>query len=198
MGANVYLAHPAAYGYKANGTTGDIIAHFVSRRAGERAAVRAFGFSAGSGATSVYFMTETGKTTMSKAIASAQTTAMALTAEPNSSNALAASDYVAIELDNGTFQVVDVATGGWSDFSIAEATDRAILTGADVYDFGAVADSNVQAFKLAVSTQTTKEQDGGLMYASGKNKAMLILHLNDTSANGWGSIDYVTIDYLNV
>ena len=198
MGANVYLAHPASYGYKANGTTGDLIAHFVPRRAGERIAVRAFGFTAGSGATSVYFMTETGKTTMSLALASAATTGMALTAEPNSSNALAAADYVAIELADGTYQVVDVATGGWSDFSIAEALADTVATGAAVYDFGAVGDSNVQAFKLTVSTQTTKELDGGILYADGKNEAMIVLHLNDTSANGWGSIDYVTIDYLNV
>lgn len=198
MGANTYLAHPTAFGYQANGTTGDIITQFIPPRPGERIAIRAFGFTAGSGVTSVYFMTETGNSTMSKACASNATTTMALVAEPTSGNALATSDFVAIELDNGTYQGVAIATGGWSDFSIAEVLADTVSTGNNVYNFSAVTNLNSQKFNCTASTQTTKELDGGLFYADGKNKAMLVYHTNDTSANAFGSIDYLTVDYINV
>jgi len=198
MGANVYLAHPAAYGYKANSATDTIISQFIPRRGGERIAIRAFGFTAGSGTTSVYFATELGKGTTSLAIASNATTALALDAEILATNPLASNDYIAIELDDASYQGVMVASGGWSDFSIAEALQDTVSTGNDVYHFGSVTDDNALKFNLTASTQTTGAEDGGIFYANAMGKAMLVHHTNDASANGFGSIDYICVDYLNV
>ena len=198
MGANVYLVTPASYGYKQTHTSDAIIAQFIPRRAGERISIRGFGLSAGSGATSVYFATEIGKGTTSKAILSNATTTFALDAAISTTNPLASNDYIAIELDDASYQGVMVASGSWSDFAIAEALQDTVSTGNNVYHFGSTTDDNVIRFVCAVSVQTTDELDGGIFYANAMGKAMLVHHENDSSPNGWGSIDYLTVDYLNV
>lgn len=197
MGSNVYLTHPASYGYQA-GTTATRITQFIGARPGERIAIRAFGFYNDSAVSSVYFMQEQGHGTLLKAVVSGATTRLELDAAISASNPVATGDYVAIELENNTFQVAYLTSGTYSGFDIDTALTDDTLTGAVIYHFGVYGDAGQIAFSLAATIQTTKELDGGIFYSDGIGKAMLVYFPNATVGVDPGSIDYITVDYLNV
>ena len=197
MGSNVYLKHPASYGYQA-GTTAVRITQFIGARAGERIAIRAFGFFNGSTVSSIYFMQEQGNSTMVAAVASNATTGFVLNSAIAPGNLLGTGDYVAIELENNTYQVTTILTGASSNFSIGDNLTDDVLSGALVYLFGVFGDAGQIAFSLASAVQTTKELDGGIFYSDGVGKAMLVYYPNATVDLVSGSIDYITVDYLNV
>ena len=197
MGSNVYLKHPASYGYQA-GTTAVRITQFIGARAGERIAIRAFGFFNGSAVSSIYFMQEQGNSTLTAAVASNATTGFVLDAAIATGNLLGTGDYIAIELENNTYQVTTILTGASSNFSIGDNLTDDVLSGALVYLFGVFGDAGQIAFSLPAAVQTTKELDGGIFYSDGVGKAMLVYYPNATVDLVSGSIDYITVDYLNV
>lgn len=198
MGSNAYIRHVAGYGYKTE-SAATAITHNIPARSGERVSVRAFAFTCGGTACNAYFMTPLGQSTISSAIASGATTGFAAAAEPQtSSNALASSDYIAIQKSNGEWYFGVVATGTYTGFSVstAAASPGAISAGAIIYGFGVAADTGHYSVLLTVSVQTARNiEGGGLLYGSGKNEPMIVYHENDAAAAG--SIDYVTVDYIN-
>ena len=64
-----------------------------------------------------------------------------------------------------------------------------------VWVFLAYSDTGHIKYKLGTSAQTTKELDGGIFYADSKYDPMIVYHANDAAAAG--SIDYITVDYIN-
>ena len=192
MGSNTYLTAVTNLGYSTESAATAITAG-IDPRAGARIAIRAFGFNCGATATSVYFMQSLGSSTISTAVVSGATTAFVVAADMNT---LASNDYIGIELDNGDYQYTTVASGTYSDFSIADALTDMVAAGNTVHSFGIYSDTGHTRFVLTVSVQTSKELDGGVIFASGKNKPMLIYHANDAAAAG--SINYVTVDYINI
>ena len=108
MGSNTYLAHATVKGHT-TGATATAITQYIEARAGERIAIRAFGFSAGTAVSSVYFMQELGRSALTTTVASGATTGFALDDKLIAGNALGTGDYVALTLDNGTEQLTTVA-----------------------------------------------------------------------------------------
>ena len=201
MGSNTYLATPSSKGHT-TGSTATAITQIIEPRAGERIAIRAFGFTAGTSISSVYFMQELGQSTITTAVASNATTGFVLNDTLVTGNLLGTSDYVALELDDGTYQVVTIATGASSNFSVGTALTDDMAAGKSVRYFGVFGDTphikfNLDAAVGTVKAQTAKELDGGIFYSNGVGKAMLVYHANDTAASP-GDIDYLTIDYINV
>ena len=203
MGANTYLAHAASKGYKA-GSTALPITQFIDARPNERIAIRAFGFRTGTAITSVYFMQELGVSTLTTLVASGAQTGLVLDDTLITGNLLGTSDYIALQLDNGIYQVVAVATGASSNFSVADALEDDMAAGNKVHYYGVYGDTDSGhiRFQLALSTadgdvETTKELEGGIMYGNGMGKSMLVYDLNDTVGSP-GSMSYLTIDYINV
>ena len=201
MGSNTYLATPSSKGHT-TGSTATAITQMMEPRAGERIAIRAFGFTAGTAVSSVYFMQELGASDLTNTVASGATTGFVLDNTLVAGNLLGTADYVALELDDGTYQVVTIATGASSNFSISAALTDDMAAGKSVRYFGVFGDTphikfNLDAAVGTVKAQTAKELDGGIFYSNGVGKAMLVYHANDTAASP-GDIDYLTIDYINV
>ena len=195
MGANVYLQSVTSLGYK-TATAATAITQNIAEKSGQRIAIRAFGFTCGATATSVYFMQTLGSSTIATAVASGATTGLATAAEPQTAaNPLASSDYEAIQLDNGGTQFTTVATGLFTGFSIAAALTDTVAAGNTVWGFGISTDNGHIRFLLTVSVQTTVNIDGGIVYAGSKGAPMIVYHNNDAAAAG--SNDYVTVDYIN-
>ena len=195
MGANTYLAGVTSLGYKTEAAS-TAIQQEISPRPGARITIRAFGFTCGASATSVYFMQALGQSTMAGAVASGLLVGMALAAEPSAGVTMGTNDIVCLELDDGTFQYTTLASGGWSDFSIADALEDDVAAGNKVWQFGVHTDDGHIRFNLTASVQTSKAVEGGIFYAKSKNRPMIVYHVNDGVAAG--SIDYVSIDYINV
>jgi hypothetical protein len=63
------------------------------------------------------------------------------------------------------------------------------------YFFGAAADTGHFRVLLGASVQTARAEDGGVMYAGGKSEPLIAYHANSAAAAG--SIDYITVDYIN-
>ena len=201
MGSNTYLVTPSSKGHT-TGSTATAITQIIEPRAGERIAIRAFGFTAGTAISSVYFMQELGASTLTTLVASGATTGFVLNDTLVTGNLMGTSDYVALELDNGVYQVTTLATGASSNFSINTALTDDMAAGKSVRYFGIFSDTPHIKFSLdaavgTVKAQTTKELDGGIFFSNSVGRAMLIYHANDTAASP-GDIDYVTIDYINV
>jgi len=194
MAANVYLDSVDAKGYDTQ-TAATVIAHNIAGKPGKRVAIRAFGCTSGATATKVYFMTSLGTTTLVSAAASGASE-LALTAQPVSGNNLAASDWVCVVQDAGAYHFSLVfSVVGFTVISLCTVLTGAAAAGQTVYDLGAFGDDGHFPFNLTASAQTTKEIDGGIFY--GKSSApMRVQHANDAAAAG--SIDYVTIDYLDI
>ena len=194
MGSNVYLAAAKSFGYKTE-TASTAIVHNVDPRDGERIAIRALGLTAGASATTAHIMQALGESTIGTAVVSGATTAFAAAAEfQTSSNAVVSSDFIALELDDGSYQYTTIATGTWSDFSIADALLDTVAAGNKVFGFGVHGDSGHIKLTCTASVQTKWELDGGIFYADAKGRPVKIYHDNDAAAAG--SIDYATIDYI--
>jgi hypothetical protein len=194
MGANVYLAAAKSYGYKTE-TAATVIQQGIPPRDGERVAIRAIGLTSGATATLAYVMQAFGQSTITTAVASGATTGLIATADfQKTGNLVASGDNVAIELDDGTVQFTTVATGTFSNFSIAAALLDTVAIKNRVWGFGLAADAGHIALLLTASVQTKWEIDGGVFYADGLGKPVLIHHVNNATAAG--SIDYVTVDYI--
>ena len=195
MGANVYLESVGSYGYNTEAAA-TVITQGIQPVSGKRIAIRAFGLTAGTSATDVYFMQSLGDSTLSAAVTSGATTGLALAAVPYATDALASNDYVGIMVDDETCHFTKVATGTYADFSISTALDDSAASGNKVYFFGVYGTEGHLRWNVAASTQDTADIDGGIFYASGKGKPMFVFHRNSVAGSA-GSIDYITVDYIN-
>ena len=194
MGANVYLDSVDAKGYDTQ-TAATVIAHNIAGKSGKKIAIRAFGCTAGATATKVYFMTSLGSTTVATAAASGASE-LTLTAQPVSGNNLAANDWICVVQDNGAYHFSKVfSVVGYDPISLCTVLTGAVAALNTIYDLGIFSDDGHFPFLLTASVQSTKEIDGGVFY-SGRGEPMRVEHANDAAAAG--SIDYVTIDYLDI
>jgi hypothetical protein len=193
MGANVYLESVGAYGYKTEAA--DIaIVQGIQPVAGTRAAIRSFGMTCGATATSAYFMKVLGQSTLASAVGTGGS-AIAFAAEPVSTNELASGDYVGIVLDDGTVHFSEVESGTATSFILTTDLAGAAAAGNVGYFFGAADDNGHFRVLLGASVQTARAEDGGVVYAGGKSEPLIAYHVNDADAAG--SIDYITVDYIN-
>lgn len=194
MGANVYLEDVASYGFS-SAAPSTAIKQYIPGKSGKRIAIRAWGAQCGATATYLYFMQVLGRTTLNGAHSSGITTSITLSAEPVSGNTLATNDWIAFEMDDGTIHFTYVTGGSYRSLTVNDAFDDTAADGNRVWAFMAYSDSGHIKYKLATSAQTTKEVDGGIYYADAKYDPMIVYHANDAAAAG--SIDYVTVDYIN-
>ena len=196
MGANTHLAAVAAYGYK-TATTATAITQTIPGRPGKRLAIRAYSFGCGATATNAYFMQVLGSGAVATDVASGGSV-ITMDAEIGpSGNALAASDWVAIVQDDGTyhFSIVGVVTTSCNITLCTVVTDT-IADGNAIYDLGVYGDTGHYLIKLTATTGDHAELDGGIMVAAAKNYPMICYHANDAAAAG--SIRYIMCDYLDV
>ena len=194
MGANVYLAAARSLGYKTE-TAATAIQQNIDPRDGERIAIIALGMSCGATATTSQLMQALGESKISTAVASGATTGFVAGADFQiSGNTVASADFVSLELDDGSYQYTTIATGTYSDFSIAAALLDTVAVGNKVFGFGIAADAGHIRLNLTASVQTTWAQDGGVFFANAKGRPMIVLHNNNAAAAG--SQDYVTIGYI--
>jgi len=196
MGANVYLKAVGQKGYSA-GTSGVAVVHNIDGVAGGRIAILAFGITCGA-AESVYFMNPIGTTTIDGAVLSGATTCVFAGQPGPADNLLATSDNVAVVLANGKFLFAKISS--WTLTGFIAVLDTAltddVLDGAMVYNFGIQTDTGHVAYLLTANSQTTKSQDPGIVFGSAKGYPMKVYHPNSGSQPK--SIDYITIQYLNV
>jgi len=202
MGGNIYIDSVWSAGYKAQSATATLLTQNIPGKTGKRIAVRAFGYSAANVATDLTFMQTLGQTTQVGAAASGGTT-IVLTAKAIGGDATAATgsiatgDYVAVVLADGTYQFTTVASMQTS----LTVTLTAALTddgkdGNAVYGLGVMSDAGHLKYRLTVSTQNTKELDGGIFYGNGKSYPMMI-HFLSAGATALTSLDYLSIAYYN-
>ena len=193
MGANVYLEDVQSYGYKTE-TTGTGIVQGIVEKSGKRTAIRAYGISPGTLTANAFFMQVLTATTTAAAIASGGSLALSLSA--TTSPVLASNDYIALKQDNGTTHFSKIATGTYQNFSLSTATTDTVAAGNTAWFFGASSDTGHFKIVLTASTQKTGALDGGIFYAPAKGYPMIAYHNNDAAGTD-GSIDYVTVDYIN-
>ena len=194
MGANVYLEDVASYGF-ASKAASTAIKHYIPGIKGKRIAIRAFGATCGTTATYLYFMQVLGRTTLNGAHASHISSGIILSAGTFAGQTLASNDWLAFEMDDGSIHFTYVTNGTYRSLSVANAFDDTAASGNRVWVFLAYSDTGHLKFKLAASTQTTKELDGGIFYADAAYDPMLVYHANDHATAG--SIDYISVDYIN-
>ena len=202
MGANTYLKDVDSYGYKPAAATGTALVQNITGKSGKRIAIRAFGFTDSDVATSLYFMQVMGTTTIKASVASGQgsVTITATTiggSVTTTTGELAADDYCVYQLDNGDYFFDLVASIAGSLVTLTAALTDSIAAGQTVWGFGAAGDAGQIEYALTASSQNTEAIDGGIFYAGAKAYPMMLYYLN-ASATGLGTIDYITVDYINV
>ena len=197
MGINVFLEGVASYGYNKCATAAATCQQNVDGINGGRVAVRAFGFTCGSVATSLYFMNVAGTTTTNGAPAAGNSTVKLSSLLITAAKAtLATKDHICLEMDNGVYHFTTCGSVGVATIEIIDALVDTMADGNTVWAFGVEGDGGVIAYDMAANTQATKEVDSGIFYGSGKGHPMIIKHLSLTSSTV-GAQDYVTIGYIN-
>ncbi|HUW58148.1 MAG TPA: hypothetical protein VMZ92_16030 [Planctomycetota bacterium] len=198
MGANTFLRTVASFGYKSAakatkiwygipGIDGTRIAikHYAARNA--HATV----------ATFLYFQQALAQTTLGSAAASGVYSAT-LTATIATGNNLAASDFVAIEQDDGVQKFARVVS--WQGATAKTVVFDTALTAAAsagnrFWTLGVYGDTGQTRSKslTAAGVQVTDGLEGGVLYATGKGQPMVALLTNPSAPS---SIDAITVDYI--
>jgi len=200
--ANTWLKDAFSAGYKVQSATATALTQEIDRVAGARIAIRAFGFSCGNVATSLYFMQTLNTTTVNGAVASGLVTINVTSGDVSgsvtgTSGPLTSDiDYVAITLDNGDLQFELLESVASTLIYTTNALEDTVADGNVVYALGFPGDQGHQEYLLTVSTQNTAEVAGGLVYGRAKGYPMMIYHLS-AGATALGSLDYLTVDYIN-
>lgn len=201
MGANTYLKDVASFGHKTQTATTTALTVDIDGKSGKRIAIRAFGFTNKDIATSLYFMQVMATTTIKAAVASGQgsvtLTSTTIGGSTTGVAALAANDYCVYLLDNGDMHFDMVASIQGSLVTLTAVLTDTIAAGQTVWGLGAAGDQDQVEYVVAASAQTTKELDGGLFYAGAKGYPMIVFFESDGQTQV-SSIDYLTVDYINV
>ncbi len=197
MGMNVFLEDVASYGYKPCASAAATMVQTVDGRSGSRIAIRAFGFTCGSVATSLHFMKVAGTTTSDGATASGSTT-VKLTAKTitAAAAALTALDHLCFQMDNGVYHFTNVVSMGVATVEIVDQLVDTMKDGNTVWGFGVESDNGHIAYAMAANTQALNDLEGGIFYGNGLRQPMIIKQLSLTSST-IGSFDYATVGYIN-
>jgi len=199
---NSFMKDAFSQGYKVQSATATALTQEIDRVAGARIAIRAFGFSCGDVATSLYFMQTLNTTTVNGAVASGLVTINVTNQNiggttSGSVGALASdADYVAITLDNGDLQFELLESVASTLIYTTNALEDTVASGNMIYGLGFPGDQGHTEYLLTVSTQNTKELDGGIFFGTGKGYPMMLYHLS-ASATALASLDYLTVEYIN-
>jgi hypothetical protein len=191
-----------SFGYKAQTATATALTQNITGKSGSRIVIRAFGFTCANIATSLYFLQTLATTTSSSATASNLTTialtstAIGGTTTAESVGTVAANDYIAVLLDNGTYQFTTCASLSGSNMVINDALQDTVASGNTIYGLGAAGDSGQLEYLLTVSSQHTKDVDSGVFYGNAKSYPMVMYYLA-ASATATASLDYLTVAYTN-
>ena len=197
MGANVYLEGVASYGFS-SAAPSTAIKQYIPGQSGKRIAIRAWGAQCGATATYLYFMRVLGRTTLNGAHSSGITTQINLTAATYGGATLATNDWLAFQMDDGSVHFTYVTGGTYRSLTVNDALDDTAADGNTVWALMAFGDAGHIKYKLAVSVQSPVYHgavDGGQFYADAKGDPMIVYHANDAAAAG--SIDYVSVDFIN-
>jgi hypothetical protein len=194
MGANVYLTHAASFGDAGEGATSVIIKE-IPGRPGERISIRAFALYGAATAVDFYFMQVIGSDATIAAAASGGSI-INLTAQPISTNELAAGDFLVIVQDNGVYHFSELgAVTGFSVLVLCTVLTGAVAIGNTVYDMGVYSDSGHHRIEMSDSTETERSLDGGLIYGAAKGYPMMLYNL--AASSDAGVVRYLTVDYIN-
>ena len=202
MGSNTFLKSADSMGYKVQSATATALTHNIDRAAGARIAIRAFGFTCSDVATSLYFLQTLNTTTVNGAVASNLVTINVASGDVSgsitgSTGPLTSDvDYVAITLDNGDLQFELLESVASTLVYTTNNLKDTVASGNVVYALGFPGDEGHNEYLLTASSQSTKELDGGVFYGKAKGYPMMIYHLS-AGATGLGSLDYLTVDYIN-
>lgn len=197
MGANTYLKACDSFGYSVQAATATAFTQEIPPVAGARIAIRAFGFTCGDVATYLYFMRAIGRTTTSAAAVSAASTIVLTSKSIIGAAAVATADYIAIRMDDNSIHTTTIASMQTSlTLTLSDALDDTVAAGNAVYGYGVAADTGHMKYNLTVSSQNTKELEGGVFYADAKEDPMMLYYLA-AGATALASLDYLTVDYIN-
>lgn len=200
MGANVYLADVKSFGYSGP-AAGSTVTAYIPGKSSKRIAVKAFGFTCGSVATTLFFMQTLATTTIKGAVASNLTTVVLAAVAIGGTitgavGNIAAGDFLVIELDDETQQFQQVVSVAGSIVEVTAALTDTVKSGNTAYGLGIRSDNGHLGYKLTANTQSVKEIDGGVFYANAKEYPMILFELAASSST-INSLDYLTIDYIN-
>lgn len=161
-------------------------------------------YTAGATAHTLTVMRPFGQTTLTAAAASGQAVIniAADVQAPSAAGALAANDYVVLELSDGTFQTAIVSSVSTLAITLTANLNAAMLSGAYVWVFGVAADHTGNTYALAANATTTLDETfndrptGWGFVESLRNYEPILFHSNN--ATDAGSIDQVSVSYANV
>ena len=207
MGANAYLAAVASYGREAN-TAATVLTMFVDPKPGKRTAILGVAFSPSEKVEDLYIMQALGYTYAS-AVAASGATNVHLTAQPGHAaesygrptNALAAADWLAVELTNGKYHYSPITT--WTVASLVAsltlALSGSVASGAPIYNFGIYSDQGHFKVKCPAAASAAQVTDQGdpFIFASNIRGAPLIVYMQSASTTKC-SVDYVMAGYFTV
>ena len=148
-----------AYGSK-TAAFGTAITRVVSPRAGLRAAVSGFAYTAGTTAHTLTFLTAQSETTISTEAASGQAV-IALTTIPTASDGslLAANDFVIVQHEDGSWSDYVVSSISGLNVTLTGNLSKKVLKGSRVFFMGVIADHPDRQYTIAAST--TLQISGG-------------------------------------
>lgn len=197
MGANTYLKDVESYGYSAQSATATALTQEIPGNSEARIAIRAFGFTCANVATALYFFRVLGRTTVNGAVASGASTVTITSKSIVNSGAIATADYIVLKMDDGSFHTTTVAGLQTSTrLTLTDALDDTLADGNSVYSYGVAADTGHIKYTLTVSTQNTKELEGGIFFGDAKGDPMMLYYLA-AGATALATLDYLSVDYIN-
>lgn len=197
MGANTYLKDVESYGYSAQAATATALTQEIKGNPDGRIAIRAFGFTCANVATALYFFRVLGRTTVNGAVASGASTVTITSKSIVNSGAIATGDYIVFRMDDGTYHTTTVAGLQTSlRLTLTDALDDSLADGKEVFSYGVAADTGHLKYTLTVSSQNTKELEGGLFFGDAKGDPMMLYYLA-AGATALASLDYLSVDFIN-
>ncbi len=149
-------------------TAATLILELIQPKAGSIIRVNTLIYEAAATAHTLTFMKALGASTVTVAAAAAATslTVAAKTFDP-ASTAVAASDYAAVQLDSGRYQICAISAVSGLVLTVG-ALDESVSVGAPIYYFGAAADTGHFAINAKASTvnELTCAAPGGIVDGS--------------------------------
>ena len=199
MGLNTYLTAVESYGYLSN-SAGTANTKYITGKDNARLSIVAFGARVtGVVVTQLYFMQVLNQTTVTTAMTSNVTSVHLAATCTYSGNTIATSDYVALVLDDGTYQFNKVSNFISADKAkpkLSLALKDTAAVGNKFFFFGIHSDSGHLRYKLSTSAQSTETPNNiGIFFSNNKEDPMIVWHPNATSSAG--SIDYISVGYFN-
>jgi hypothetical protein len=111
---------------------------------------------------------------------------------------MATADYVCVALDDGTYQFSYIANASpiaSLRLQLASALTDTVAAGNALYMLGVRGDTGHLRVALTASTQSTKDRDLGIFFGEAKGYPMRV-ELPPAGSTS-GSIDYITVGFMN-